>query len=111
MKRAEDPEATPETLAKLQEITRRFDICQRFAKVSSRFGVSSPPENIVFNSTVFIDLMRLEKTSLLHIVDRDTLFSAVIAMSHGETAEDIRDSYTLYWVNVYVGHSEFIHFD
>lgn len=52
MKRAEDLDATQETLDQLQFIFANCDICQRLADQPGRFKVSLPSENIVFSRTV-----------------------------------------------------------
>ena len=88
MKRAEDPDSTAETAKELQELTSSCDICQKPAKEPGRFRVSLPSEDIVFNRTVYMDIMYLDGKSVLHVVDKDTQFSAATFLSHGVTTED-----------------------
>eukprot|EP00171_Calliarthron_tuberculosum_P018035 IDg18035t1 len=111
IKRAGDREATPETMKKLENLTESCDVCQRLSEQPGRFRVSLPNEEIVFNRVVLIDLMYLDSKSVLHIICKDTLFSAAIFLSDGESAQNIWDAYMRYWVNPYVGFSKAIHTD
>ena len=56
-------------------------------------------------------IMSLEGDSVLHIIDKDTLFSAASFLLSGETADEIWSVYLKYWVNPYVGFSDAIHDD
>lgn len=111
MKRAGDPEATAETLKQLKDITESCDTCQRLAKEPSRFRVSLPPDDIVFNRTVKLDIMFLEDEPALHIIDRDTSFSSAAFLSEGQTADHIWHVYMRLWVIPYIGFSQTMHTD
>ena len=111
MKRAQDPDATPETQKQLEEITNSCDICQRLAKEPGRFRVALPSEDIVFNHTVYMDLTKIDFTQCLHIVDKDTLFNAAVFLSSGETTDDVWNAYMRSWVIPYIGYSQKIHND
>ena len=111
MRKAEDPEDTPETHRSLEKITDSCEICQRLSKAPGRLRVSLPPETIVFNRVVLMDLMSLGGQTVLHMVDKDTLFSAACFLRNGETTRDIWDAYIHYWVKPYVGYSDQIHED
>lgn len=76
LERARDRNATPGTRAQLEELTRTCDVCQRLARAPGPFRVAFPPDEVVFNRTVLLDLMYLDGRSLLHVVDKDTLFGA-----------------------------------
>jgi len=78
IRRAKDKQATPETLRQLEDVTEACDVCQRLSKEPSCFRIAIPEEDIRFDRRVMADVMTLEKTSVLHIGDRDTLFSAAI---------------------------------
>jgi len=56
-----------------------------------------------------MDLLSLEGKNALHIIDRDTLLSAAVMLSHGETSDQIWKAYLPIWVLPYVGYSETIH--
>ena len=111
MKRAEDPDATTETAKELKELTSSCDICQKLSKEAGCFRVSLPSEDIVFNRTVYMNIMYLYGKSVLHVVDKHTQFSAAAFLSHGETTEDARHLYMTHWVIPYVVYSTEIHVD
>lgn len=110
MKRANDPQATADTLKLLEDVTESCDVCQRIAKQPGRFRVALPTEDIVFNRLVYLDLMSLDGKSVLHIVCRDTLFSAAIYLD-GDNAKDVCTAYMRAWVNPYIGHPKEMHID
>ena len=89
MKRAEDPDATAETAKELKELISSCGIFQKLPKEPGRFRVSLPSEDILFNLTVDMYIVYLDGKSVLHIVDKDTRFSAAALLSHGETTEDV----------------------
>lgn len=103
--------AKPSTLKQLQDVSRNCDLCQRLAKDPSRFRVALPPGDIVFNRTVLLDIMYLDGKPLLHVVDKDTLFSAATFLSNGESTEDVWRAYVRCWVTPYIGYSDFMHTD
>ena len=76
MKRAEDFDATAETTKELKELTSSCDIFQKLAREPGRFRVSLPSEDIVFNRTVYMDIMYFDGKLVLEIVDKDTQFIA-----------------------------------
>lgn len=103
--------AKPSTLKQLQEVSSTCDLCQRLSKEPSRFRVALPPEDIIFNRTVLLDIMYLDGKPLLHVVDKDTLFSAAAFLSSGESTEDVWRAYVRCWVTPYIGYSDFMHTD
>lgn len=68
-----------------------------------------PPERIVFNRVEFIDLMKLEGDTVLHLVDKDTLLSVAVLLEEGEKTNDVWDAYVQFWANAHVGYSDEIH--
>ena len=58
-----------------------------------------------------MDIMSLEDDSVLHITDKDTLFSASSFLLSGETADEIWSVFLKKWVKPYVGFSDAIHDD
>ena len=58
-----------------------------------------------------MDIMYFDGKPVLHIVDKDTQFSAAAFLSHGETTEDVWNVYMMYWVIPYVGYSTENHVD
>lgn len=80
--RADDPKAEPGTLQQLERLTAGCDVCQRLSRAPGGFRVAIPDDNIVFNRTILVDLMYLDGRILMHIVDKDTLYSAA-TFCHG----------------------------
>lgn len=110
LRRAGDANALSGTRAQLERLFASCDVCQRISRAPGRFRVALPPDEIVFNRLVLIDLMFLDSRSVMHIVDRDTLFSAA-AFTHGEKLEELWQLYLETWVQPYVGHPQIMHVD
>jgi len=108
--RAGGPKATPNARAELERVAAAFQVCQRLAKAPSRYRVALPPDGVTFNRTVYLDLMYLDGRSVLHVVDRDTAFSAA-AFTRAEDVETLWQLYNVIWVHPYVGHPSVIHVD
>lgn len=110
LRQAADPKAVPGTHEQLERLTESCDVCQRLAKAPGRFRVALPPGDVVFNRTILIDLMYLDGRSLMHVVDRDTLYSAA-SFCRGETTEDLWRQFLMTWAHPYVGHPQVMHTD
>jgi len=110
LRQAKDPHATAETRAQLAEVTATCEVCQRLARAPTRFRVALPTQDIIFNQTVLLDLMYLDGKPVLHVIDKDTLFSAATFLQ-GETVEKVWWAYTWSWVYAYAGHPEAMHTD
>jgi len=108
--RAGGPKATPNARAELERVAAACQVCQRLAKAPSRYRVALPPDGVTFNRTVYLDLMYLDGRSVLHVVDRDTAFSAA-AFTRAEDVETLWQLYNVIWVHPYVGHPSVIHVD
>lgn len=48
---------------------------------------------------------------VLHIVDRDTLFSSATFLPDGSKSKHVWDAFLRMWVNIYVGYPDAIHDD
>lgn len=110
LRRAGDANALPGTRAQLERLFASCDVCQRLSRAPGRFRVAFPPDEIVFNWLMLIDLMFLDSRSMIHIVDRHTLLSAA-AVAHGEKLEEQWQLYPETWVQPYVGHPQVVHVD
>ena len=85
---SEGPNATHETLKQLENFERTFEGFQIFSKIPGRMRVSFPLEEIIFDRVFMMDLTNIDGEQVLHIVDKDLLFSAaVIFFSEGESAK------------------------
>ena len=91
----------------LEKIESTCDLCQRFSHAPHRFRVSLPDKDVVFNRTVCMDIMFLEGNPVLHIVEKDTKFSAA-AFLKGETTDETWGTFMRIWVSVSIGFPETI---
>ena len=107
MKRGVPGKTSPRVLHDLEEIESTCDLCQRLSHAPHRFRVSLPDKDVVFNRTVCMDIMFLEGKPVLHIVDRDTKFSAA-AFLKSETTDETWETLMRIWVSVYIGFPETI---
>lgn len=76
IKRVSPNDATPETRAILEDLTKRRDPCQRIQHAPHRFRVTIGAENVRFNERIMMDIMYIGNAPILHIVDEATRFSA-----------------------------------
>lgn len=88
LRRTHKEEGDPKTLQQLETIETFCDIYQRLSTKPIRFRVNFPDEFITFNRTIYMDLMTIDKQTVLHIVDKDTKFNAASFMKDGEDAEE-----------------------
>ena len=85
MRRAKNEDAVPEALQRLKNVAAACDVCQHLAKEPGRFRAALPEGDVTFNRVVLIDLMFLNGRAVLHIVDKDTLFSAATFLRDGQS--------------------------
>lgn len=111
MKRAADPDAASDTLKRLEDLSSRCYVCQRLSKGPGRLRVSLPAEDIVFNRVVYMDIMTLSGKTVIHFVDRDTLFSAATFLTKGEKSKHVWDAFLGLWVRPCVGYPDRVHED
>jgi len=111
MSRAEDEHAAPKTLRQLENVTEACDLFQRLEQELSRFRVAIPDEDICFNRRVMIDILTLKQTLVLHVVDRDTLFSATTFLHDKVDTKSVWDAFIRIWVAAYAGYPEQLHAD
>ena len=76
MKRANPNEVSPNLISDLEKISATCDVCQRESDSPHRFRVSLPNLECIFNLTLCVDLVSLDGSTVLHIVDRDTKVNA-----------------------------------
>lgn len=100
----------PDLAKTLDHVRDTCDTCQRLAKEPSRFRVSMPSEDCVFNRTVGMDLMKINKKTVLHVVDKDTKFSAA-TFTKGESSENIWEAFLCSWVAPYIGYPDIVILD
>ena len=109
-KRADPSSASPQLMSDLEKLNAVCDTCQREGYPPHRFRVSLPGDNTVFNRENCLDIMNIRGHHILHVVDRDTRFSAA-AILHGESTKDVWRAYMDTWVTKYVGFPDIISVD
>ena len=102
MKRGVPERTSPEVLRDLEKIENTCELCQRLSHAPHRFRVSLPEKYVVFNRIVCMDIMFLEGKPILHVLDKDTKFSAA-AFLRSETTEETWETLMRIWVSVYIG--------
>jgi len=111
MRRTKNEDAVPETLQRLQHVAAVCDVCQRLAKEPGRFRAALPEGDVMFNRVVLIDLMFYKGRAVLHVFEKDTLFSAATFLRDGQSTAAVWDAYMSVWVTNYAGYSNHIHVD
>lgn len=98
LRRVKDPKATPGTRQQLDKLSEECEICQRLSRAPGRFRVALPPDDICFNRTVLLDVMYLDGSPVLHVIDKNTRFGAAAFMSAGESVDATWALYVRIWV-------------
>lgn len=86
----------------LDHIRETCEICQRLAKAPGRFRVAIPNEECTFNRSVGMDLMKINKQTALHMVDKDTKFGAAVFLE-SESSKAVWEAFLSEWVATYIG--------
>lgn len=102
LKRARPEDATPETLDILRDISKRCDPCQRIRPAPTRFRVSFGTENARFNERIMMDIMYIDSSPVLHIVDEGTRF-AVARFLPDMSTKTVWDTLLSCWASIYTG--------
>lgn len=80
LKRADPRRATGAVRTLLEEISSACVPCVSFSTRPFRFGAALPPDQIVFDHEIAVDLVSLEGRPVLHIVDTHTHFQAAAVL-------------------------------
>ena len=88
LKRADDSQTTPSDLKELERIASECNVCQRNMAAPTRFRTVLPPEDVVLNRFLCMDIMFLDGKAVLHMVDKDTKFSAAAFLPE-QTADKV----------------------
>lgn len=98
-----------DTLDILSDISKSCDVCQKYSLKPFTFTVRFP-DDAVFNQRIAMDLMYLDGSPVLHVIDTGTNFSAAQFLSNSDT-RTIWDTFITIWVNTYTGYPSHIHID
>ena len=93
----------------LEDISERCNTCQFSAQNPRRF-TAFIPDGIVFNRTVILDLMWIHSNPVLHVIDKDTHYSAARFLE-GKSTEQVWQTFLLCWVSTYVGYPDILKAD
>ena len=111
VKKRSDPEKTsPQVLNDLKRISSECDFRQRLSHAPHRFRLFLPDGKVVFNKPVCLDLMHLDNAAVLHVVDKDTKFSADSFLPK-ETSDDTWNTFMRIWVCLYIGFPDIMETD
>lgn len=75
LKRATPDKMTPSVKKTLADIVKNCSPCQEYGPSASRFRVTMPMDEIVFNHEIEIDIFWIDGNPVLHIIDRGTRYS------------------------------------
>ena len=101
IKRAVPGKASTETLRVLKEISNKCDPCQRMEIKPITFQITMP-DGSIFNHQLALDLMWIQSSPLLHVVDTHTPFSAAQFLQGGDV-ESVWFAFLTCWASIYVG--------
>lgn len=101
---------TPQLHNQLAHIRSTCETCQHLSKEPGRFRVSMPQEKCVFHRLAGMDIMSLNRQSVLRIVDHDTKFSAATFLSVDSSA-NVCQAFLIIMVSTYVGFPDKIMLD
>ena len=110
LKRSDDSQTTPSDFKELEKIASECNFCQRNMAAPTRFRTMLPPEDVVFNRCLCMDIMFLDGKAVPHMVDKSTKFSAAAFLSE-QTADKVWNTYLMHWVVPYIRHTLEIHAD
>ena len=103
LKRSKLKDVDRNTRKMLEEIAQSCETCTTFSRPPERFRVTSPPDQIIFNEEVALDLMWLEGKAILHVVDCHTHFNSASALK-GHSVEDVWEAFIKCWTSLYTGY-------
>lgn len=90
----------------IQKLTEFCEFCQKHSRSPGRFKFTLK-EDIYFNYSLVIDVMYLEGSPVLHVVDEGTTFQAARFLDN-MSAKHTWDMLRLCWIDVYTGPPEVI---
>ena len=105
LKRARPDETRPETHEILKQISKACSTCQVHSSGPLRFRVTLPKSKCVFNHELALDLMWLDGSPVLHVVDTHTHFSSAIFLN-GKSTKDVWNAFIICWAAVYPGYPD-----
>lgn len=80
---------------------RPVTLTNAWVKEPKRFRIAVPRDTCVFNRLVGMDIMKLDKRLVSHVVGYDIKFGAAIFLE-GETSAHIWEAFLTCWIAIYV---------
>ncbi len=90
----------------LKKLTKFCTFCQKYAKFSERFKFILK-DDVNFNYSMIVNVMYIEKSSILHVVDEATRFQAIKWLQN-ISAKHTWKMLRLCWIDVYLKSSDHI---
>ncbi|SLM34183.1 integrase core domain protein [Lasallia pustulata] len=97
---------TPTKLKTLEHLTKYCLHCQKHGKLPSRFKFILQ-DDVNFNYSIIVDIMYIDNSPILHIVDEATRFQAARWLFN-ISAKHTWDILRLCWIDVYIGPPDYI---
>jgi hypothetical protein len=94
----------------LNRINKFCSRCQKFDGAPSRFKFTLRDNDIDFNHSIFVDIMYLDGSPVLHVVDEATRFQAARWLP-SMAAQHVWESLRTCWIDVYLGPPDLINHD
>lgn len=101
IRRARREEAATETRDLISETSKQFRACQHFETRASSFHVTKLNE-IIFNQDLALDIMLLDKSPVVYIVDPQTHFGDAVFLRN-QRNEFIWTPFLEFWTKIYTG--------
>ena len=93
----------------LDRLTKYCSLCQKHGKSPGRFKFTLR-DDVNFNYSIFVDIMYIDNSPILHVVDEATRYQAAKWLQN-VTAKHTWDALRLCWIDVYLGPPDYIHHD
>ncbi|OXV05485.1 hypothetical protein Egran_06747, partial [Elaphomyces granulatus] len=96
----------------LERITKYCSKCQKHAGAPLRFKFTlRDDEHLDFNHSVYVDIMYINGSPLLHVIDEATRFQAARWLNYGISALHVWEALRMSWIDVYLGPPDLITHD
>lgn len=102
IRRSEPKNANYDVYSTIFKVQNTYDVCKRNTNESHRYRVSLLATEFVFNWIVSMELMKLDKLTVLHGVDRNTKIGTARFL-RDEISAEVWEAFMEMWVKYYVG--------
>ena len=102
LKRSDIGQATDNLKQLVDSVSSACNKCKEFSSRPFRFRASIPDNDVVYNHELALDLLWLNGSPVLHVVDTHTSFQNAIFVED-KTPEGLWKAFTECWSTVYLG--------